>query len=114
MPIPGLQEEVDRCAARVAQFRADYGVDMDFRHMRARAISGAIVDEARRVDAGLILVGAVPRFGRRAGRHEVFSDTIENLLRRAHSRVIVTAFPPGTASVAAAEEPAAASTAHGH
>jgi hypothetical protein len=56
----------------------------------------------------------VPRFGRRAGRHEVFSDTIENLLRRAHCRVIVTAFPPGTASVATAEEPAAASGAHGH
>ena len=49
-----------------------------------------------------------------AGRHEVFSDTIENLLRRADCRVIVTAFPPGTASVAAAEEPAAASATHAH
>jgi basic amino acid/polyamine antiporter, APA family len=114
VPIPGLEEEVERSAARVAQFRADYGVDMEFLHIRARAISGAIAEEARRADAGLILIGAVPRFGRRAGRHEVFSDTIENLLRRADCRVIVTAFPPGTASVAAAEEPAAASAAHAH
>jgi mRNA degradation ribonuclease J1/J2 len=29
----------------------------------------------------------------------VFSDTVENVIRRSHCRVIVTSFPAGTASV---------------
>ena len=64
--------------------------------------------KARALDAGLILIGAVPRFGQRAGRDVVFSDTVENVLRRAHGRVIVTAFPPGTASIAEPEDPVGA------
>ena len=68
--------------------------------LRSRAISGEIARVAREEDAGLILVGAVPHIGALAGRQQVFSETIENLLRRAHCRVIVTSFPPGTASVA--------------
>ena len=46
----------------------------------------------------------MPHIGALAGRAQVFSETIENLLRRAHCRVIVTSFPPGTASVATAED----------
>ena len=81
-------------------FAQDYGVRVDFLAVRSRAISGEVARIAREEDAGLILVGAVPHIGALAGRAQVFSETIENLLRRAHCRVIVTSFPPGTASVA--------------
>jgi APA family basic amino acid/polyamine antiporter len=95
-----------------ASFGPDYGVDVECRIVRGRAISGVIAAEARRVEAGLILIGAVPHKGAQAGRAHVFSETVENLLRRADSRVIVTAFPPGTASVAEPAPPAAEPAEH--
>ncbi|MDX6535838.1 MAG: basic amino acid/polyamine antiporter, family [Gaiellales bacterium] len=103
-PIAGANE----CSMELMQlslmFSKDYGVPVDFMPVRSRAISGEVARIAREVDAGLILVGAVPHIGENAGRAQVFSETIENLLRRAHCRVIVTSFPPGTASVATAED----------
>jgi nucleotide-binding universal stress UspA family protein len=80
-------------------FAADYGIEVECRVIRARAISSAVAAEARAEDAGLILIGAVPRPWDAAGRPHVFSETVENILRRAHCRVIVTSFPVGTASV---------------
>jgi nucleotide-binding universal stress UspA family protein len=104
-PIPGA----DECTAQLhdlgEMFSRDYGVQVEILALRSRAISGEVARVAREADAGLILVGAVPHLGARAGRAQVFSETIENLLRRAHCRVIVTSFPPGTASIEVAEEP---------
>ncbi|MDX6620231.1 MAG: basic amino acid/polyamine antiporter, family [Gaiellales bacterium] len=98
----------DACEAGLrdlsAMFSRDYGVRVDFIARRSRAISSELARVAREEDVGLILVGAVPHIGANAGRAQVFSETIENLLRRAHTRVIVTSFPPGTASVAVEEE----------
>ena len=111
LPLDAPIEGADGCEARLreltALFSQDYGVRVDFLALRSRAISGEIARVAREEDVGLILVGAVPHIGALAGRAQVFSETIENLLRRAHCRVIVTSFPPGTASVAeeAPEEP---------
>jgi basic amino acid/polyamine antiporter, APA family len=102
-PIAGAEEGAARLDELTSQFSQDYGVRVDFLTVRSRAISGEVARIAREQDAGLILVGAVPHIGALAGRAQVFSETIENLLRRAHCRVIVTSFPPGTASVA--EEP---------
>ena len=108
LPLDAEVEGADQCATELlqltAQFSRDYGVPVEFMHLRSRAISGEVARMAREVDAGLILVGAVPHIGAMAGRAQVFSETIENLLRRAHCRVIVTSFPPGTASVATAED----------
>jgi nucleotide-binding universal stress UspA family protein len=80
-------------------FARDYGIEVVCRVLRARAISGAVAAEAREDGAGLILIGAVPRPWDAAGRPHVFSETVENILRRAPCRVIVTSFPAGTASV---------------
>jgi APA family basic amino acid/polyamine antiporter len=80
-------------------FAADYKIEVECRVLRARAISSAVAHEARASDVGLILVGAVPRPWDAAGRAHVFSETVENIVRRAHCRVIVTSFPVGTASV---------------
>ena len=98
--IPGTGEKEDALRELTALFAQDYGVRVDFVALRSRAISHEIARVAREEDVGLILVGAVPHIGALAGRQQVFSETIENLLRRAHCRVIVTSFPPGTASVA--------------
>ena len=101
----------ERLRELTAMFSQDYGVRVDFLALRSRAISGEVARVAREEDVGLILVGAVPHIGALAGRAQVFSETIENLLRRAHCRVIVTSFPPGTASVAE-EAPDEARRAH--
>ncbi|MDX6596443.1 MAG: basic amino acid/polyamine antiporter, family [Gaiellales bacterium] len=98
--IPGADEKEAALRELSAMFSQDYGVRVDFLALRSRAISGEIARVAREENVGLILVGAVPHIGALAGRQQVFSETIENLLRRAHCRVIVTSFPPGTASVA--------------
>ena len=103
-PIPGANECAMELLQLTASFSRDYGVPVEFMPARSRAISGEVARIAREQDAGLILVGAVPHIGALAGRAQVFSETIENLLRRAHCRVIVTSFPPGTASVATAED----------
>ena len=104
LPLEGRIAGADECAARLdeltSMFSEDYGVRVDFMALRSRAISHEVARVARDEDVGLILVGAVPHIGASAGRAQVFSETIENLLRRAHCRVIVTSFPPGTASVA--------------
>jgi basic amino acid/polyamine antiporter, APA family len=99
-PIEGAAEREESLRELTAMFSQDYGVRVDFMALRSRAISGEVARVAREEDVGLILVGAVPHIGALAGRAQVFSETIENLLRRAHCRVIVTSFPPGTASVA--------------
>jgi nucleotide-binding universal stress UspA family protein len=103
-PIPGANECAMELLQLTAMFSRDYGVPVEFMPVRSRAISGEVARIAREQNAGLILVGAVPHIGALAGRAQVFSETIENLLRRAHCRVIVTSFPPGTASVATAED----------
>jgi APA family basic amino acid/polyamine antiporter len=103
-PMPGADECAMELLQLTASFSRDYGVPVEFMPARSRAISGEVARIAREQDAGLILVGAVPHIGALAGRAQVFSETIENLLRRAHCRVIVTSFPPGTASVATAED----------
>jgi APA family basic amino acid/polyamine antiporter len=97
MPAEDLASE--QLEALCRSFAADYEIEVECRGLRARAISSAVAHEAREADAGLILIGAVPRPWDAAGRSHVFSDTVENLLRRAHCRVIVTSFPTGTASL---------------
>jgi APA family basic amino acid/polyamine antiporter len=104
-PIPGTNECEAGLGAMSEMFSRDYGVPVDFMALRSRAISSELARVAREQDVGLILIGAVPHIGASAGRAQVFSETIENLLRRAHCRVIVTSFPPGTASVAVEEAP---------
>lgn len=104
-PIAGTNECEAGLGAMSEMFSRDYGVPVDFMALRSRAISSELARVAREQDVGLILIGAVPHIGASAGRAQVFSETIENLLRRAHCRVIVTSFPPGTASVAVEEAP---------
>ena len=97
MPAEDLASE--QLEALCRSFAADYEIEVECRVLRAPCDLDAVAHEAREANAGLILIGAVPHPWDAAGRAHVFSDTVENLLRRAHCRVIVTSFPAGTASL---------------
>jgi APA family basic amino acid/polyamine antiporter len=71
-------------AAAIAEL---YGVKFTERIVRARHAGRAIVDEAKRRQSEIIVMGA-PRGGRGRG---VFSDTVDFVLKHAPSRVMVVA-----------------------
>ena len=60
--------------------------------VRARSIGEAIVNEAERSGADLIVLGSAPRWRRQS---RFFSPTVEYVLRKAPCEVIVVAFPEG-------------------
>jgi APA family basic amino acid/polyamine antiporter len=94
-----LDEEVgdedERAAASLAEAQllgADYGVEVEGETVRARSIGEAIVKEAERSGADLIVVGSAPRWRRQS---RFFSPTVEYVLRKAPCEVLVVAFPEG-------------------
>jgi APA family basic amino acid/polyamine antiporter len=94
-----LDEEVgdedERAAASLAEAQllgADYGVEVEGETVRARSIGEAIVNEAERSGADLIVLGSAPRWRRQS---RFFSPTVEYVLRKAPCEVLVVAFPEG-------------------
>ena len=65
-----------------------YGVDVRPRLVRGRHAGRAIVEEAERRGAEIVIMGA-PRTDRR--RQQIFSDTVDYVLKHAPSRVMVAA-----------------------
>ena len=99
-----LPDEEARAAASLEEARLlgeEHGVQVSGRVVRARAIGEAIVEEARRVGADLIVLGSAPRWRRQS---RFFSPTVEYVLRKAPCEVLVVAFP----EAALVEEEAAA------
>jgi APA family basic amino acid/polyamine antiporter len=78
----------------------DYGVAVEGSVVRARSIGPAIVEEAERLDAGVILLGSSPRWRRQS---RFFSPTVEYVLRKASCEVLVVAIPEGALAAAEAE-----------
>ena len=70
----------------------DHGVPVEVETVRARSIGEAIVDEAKRRGADLIVLGSAPRWRRQS---RFFSPTVEYVLRKAPCEVLVVAFPEG-------------------
>jgi APA family basic amino acid/polyamine antiporter len=60
--------------------------------VHARSIGHAIVDEAERRQADLIVLGSSPRWRRQS---RFFSPTVDHVLKHAHCEVLVVAFPDG-------------------
>jgi APA family basic amino acid/polyamine antiporter len=90
-----LAEEEERAAASLAEARllgADLGVPVRAETVRARSIGQAIVTEAGRRGADLIVLGSAPRWRRQS---RFFSPTVEFVLRKAPCEVLVVAFPEG-------------------
>jgi nucleotide-binding universal stress UspA family protein len=90
-----LEEEDDahRLLDQVEALGASYGVSVSPRIVRARETAGAIVDQASRVRAELILIG-VPRPTRRSLDGRMFRNGIEDVLRGAPCPVMVIASAP--------------------
>ena len=71
---------------------ADHGVAVNGHTVRARAIGEAIVSEAERLGADLIVLGSSPRWRRQS---RFFSPTVDYVLKKAPSEVLIVAFPQG-------------------
>jgi APA family basic amino acid/polyamine antiporter len=88
-----LREQEERAQASLAEAKslgADYGVNVECATVRARAIGTAIVEQAREVEADLIVLGSAPRWRRQS---RFFSPTVDYVLRRAPCEVLIVAFP---------------------
>jgi APA family basic amino acid/polyamine antiporter len=90
-----LVDEEQRAEASLAEARllgADHGVNVEGRTVRARSIGQAIVQEAQERGADLIVLGSSPRWRRQS---RFFSPTVDYVLKKAPSEVLIVAFPQG-------------------
>jgi basic amino acid/polyamine antiporter, APA family len=90
-----LLDEEERAAASLAEAQilgTDHGVQVHAETVRARSIGDAIVSQAKRTNADLIVLGSAPRWRRQS---RFFSPTVENVLKKAPCEVLVVAFPQG-------------------
>jgi APA family basic amino acid/polyamine antiporter len=90
-----LTDEEERAEASIAEAKllgADHGVTVDGRTVRSRSIGQAIVQEAEASDIDLIVLGSSPRWRRQS---RFFSPTVEYVLKKAPSEVLIVAFPQG-------------------
>ena len=92
-PLPPELLERARLSLEEAQaLGEDHDVEVAAVAVRARSIGHAIVDEAARRDADLIVLGSSPRWRRQS---RFFSPTVDYVLRNAPCEVLVVAFPEG-------------------
>jgi basic amino acid/polyamine antiporter, APA family len=91
-----LPESLARAAAEsIAEARAlgeENEVEVHADAVPARSIGHAIVDEAGRREADLIVLGSSPRWRRQS---RFFSPTVDYVLKHAPCEVLVVAFPDG-------------------
>jgi basic amino acid/polyamine antiporter, APA family len=90
-----LVDEEERAEASIAEAKllgADHGVTVEGRTVRARSIGQAIVEEAQEQGVDLIVLGSSPRWRRQS---RFFSPTVDYVLKKAPSEVLIVAFPQG-------------------
>jgi APA family basic amino acid/polyamine antiporter len=90
-----LAEAEQRATESIEEARtlaAEHGVDVEGHVVRTRAIGEAIVDHAKRLDADLIVLGSAPKWRRQS---RFFSPTVDYVLRKAPTEVMVVAYPQG-------------------
>jgi APA family basic amino acid/polyamine antiporter len=86
--LPDLEEEAHEVLDNASAFVESYGVRTVARVLRARAAGPAIVEEADRRNAELIIMGA-PRA--RPRRTRIFGSTVDYVLKHAPTRVLIAA-----------------------
>jgi basic amino acid/polyamine antiporter, APA family len=87
-----LPEDVAEANRQLDEARAigeSYGVRVVPRLVRARNSGRAIVDEAARRDAEIIVMGGPRRVRLAAGKKRIFGDTVDFVLKHAPCRVMV-------------------------
>jgi APA family basic amino acid/polyamine antiporter len=90
-----LLDQEERAEASIAEAKllgADHGVSVVGQVVRARSIGQAIVQEAVEKGADLIVLGSAPRWRRQS---RFFSPTVDYVLKKAPSEVLIVAFPQG-------------------
>jgi APA family basic amino acid/polyamine antiporter len=94
-----LDADLDGADARAAaslteakELAADHRVDVEGCVVRSRSIGKAIVEEAERVGADVVVLGSHPRWRRQS---RFFSPTVDYVLRNAVCEVVIVAFPQG-------------------
>jgi APA family basic amino acid/polyamine antiporter len=85
-----LEERAEASLAEARLLGADHGVVVDGTTVRTRAIGHAIVERAVEIGADLIVLGSAPRWRRQS---RFFSPTVDYVLRKAPSEVLIVAFP---------------------
>ena len=88
-----MTEQEDRAWASISEAKLlgeDHGVEVRGETVRARSIGEAIVEEAKRTGADLIVLGSAPRWRRQS---RFFSPTVDYVLRKAPCEVLIVAFP---------------------
>jgi basic amino acid/polyamine antiporter, APA family len=88
-PMAEREREADELLDEAQALVEGYGVRAVTRLVRARAAGPAIVEEAARRDAELVVHGA-PRVRIRGGK-PVFGKTVDYVLRNSPSRVVLVA-----------------------
>jgi basic amino acid/polyamine antiporter, APA family len=89
-----LPDEVNVANEQLDEARAigeSYGVPVTTRIVRARNSGRAIVDEAIRRGAEIIVMGGPRRIRLQRGRRAIFGDTVDFVLKHAPTRVMVAA-----------------------
>jgi APA family basic amino acid/polyamine antiporter len=89
---PDVAERAEASVAEARVLGAEHDVEVVAEAVRARSIGHAIVDEATRRGADLIVLGSAPRWRRQS---RFFSPTVDHVLRHAPCEVLVIAFPDG-------------------
>jgi basic amino acid/polyamine antiporter, APA family len=89
--LPQQVEEADEQLDEARAIGESYGVAVTTRIVRARNPGRAIVDEAIRRTAEIIVMGGPRRVRLQAGRRAIFGDTVDFVLKHAPCRVMVAA-----------------------
>jgi APA family basic amino acid/polyamine antiporter len=95
-PLPEQQDEAEELLDDAQALVEDYGVRAVTRLIRARRAGPAIVEEAHRRHAELVVLGA-PRQAV-AGRKRLFGGTVDYVLREAPCRVLIATGPSEAAA----------------
>jgi nucleotide-binding universal stress UspA family protein len=86
------EEQAEASLAEAKLLAADAGIPIKVKLVRSRSIGGAIVEEATKNGVDLIVLGSAPRWRRQS---RFFSPTVDYVLRKAPSEVMVIAYPQG-------------------
>ncbi len=98
------EARAEESLSETKELAAEHGVEVEGRIVRARSLGEAIVREAIEQEADLVVMGSAPRWRRQS---RFFSPTVDYVLRKAPSEVMVVAYPQGVLEEEEPEEPEA-------
>jgi basic amino acid/polyamine antiporter, APA family len=90
--LPAAEALAEASIAEAREVAAEQGIELEGSVVRARSLGEAIVEEAERDAADLIVMGSAPRWRRQS---LFFSPTVDYVLRKASCDVMVVAYPQG-------------------